>query len=69
MPPAQLPAQTRAGARGAVLPHGCVAPDELGGAWPPDVPVQMRLSEGAALVLPPNGDLERRVLGFLARIG
>lgn len=31
----------RPGARGAVLLHGCVPPEALGGAWPADVPVQV----------------------------
>lgn len=39
--PAQLLAQTRAGATGAVLLHGCLPPDELGEGWPQDVPVQV----------------------------
>jgi dienelactone hydrolase len=39
--PAQLLAQTRPGAKGAQLLHGCVPPAEFGGAWPPGVPVQI----------------------------
>jgi len=31
---------------------------ELGGPWPPDVPVQIHLTEGDALALPPNGDFD-----------
>ncbi|RKR87431.1 dienelactone hydrolase [Micromonospora pisi] len=39
--PAQLLAQTRAGARGALLLHAAVPPEEFGGAWPKGVPVQI----------------------------
>jgi dienelactone hydrolase len=39
--PAQMLAQTRPGARGALLFHACVPPAEFGGPWPPDVPVQV----------------------------
>jgi dienelactone hydrolase len=40
MPTQQL-AQTRAGARGAVLLEACVPPTEFGTAWPAGVPVQV----------------------------
>ena len=39
--PAQRLAQTRAGARGAVLLESCVPPVEFGTSWPADVPVQV----------------------------
>ncbi|MHA5047077.1 dienelactone hydrolase family protein [Streptomyces sp. SD15] len=39
--PAQSLAQTRAGAKGALLFHSCVPTSEFGGAWPPAVPVQI----------------------------
>ncbi len=39
--PAQMLAQTRAGAKGALLFHSCVPTSEFGGAWPPGVPVQI----------------------------
>ncbi|GAA1375602.1 dienelactone hydrolase family protein [Catellatospora chokoriensis] len=39
--PAQQLAQTRPGARGAVLLESCVPPSEFGGSWPADVPVQV----------------------------
>lgn len=38
---AQLLAQTRPGAAGALLFHGCIAPSEFGGDWPAEVPVQI----------------------------
>ena len=39
--PAQQLAQTRSGARGAVLIDSCVPTSEFGGPWPADVPVQV----------------------------
>ena len=39
--PAQLLAQTRPGARGALLYSACVPPAEFGGEWPAGVPVQI----------------------------
>jgi dienelactone hydrolase len=39
--PAQKLAQTRAGARGALLFYSCVPASEFGTAWPADVPVQI----------------------------
>ena len=39
--PAQKLAQTRAGARGALLFYSCVPTSEFGSGWPADVPVQV----------------------------
>jgi dienelactone hydrolase len=39
--PAQMLAQTRPGAKGALLLHGCVPTSEFGGPWPTGVPVQI----------------------------
>ncbi len=39
--PAQRLAQTRPGARGAVLLEACIPPSEFGGPWPTGVPVQV----------------------------
>ena len=39
--PAQKLAQTRAGARGALLFYSCVPTSEFGTSWPEDVPVQI----------------------------
>ncbi|WP_433250135.1 dienelactone hydrolase family protein [Streptosporangium sp. CA-135522] len=39
--PAQMLAQSRAGAKGALLFHACVPTSEFGDAWPPGVPVQI----------------------------
>jgi dienelactone hydrolase len=43
--PAQLLAQTRPGARGAVLMHGTIPPEEFGGAWPQGLPLQIHTME------------------------
>lgn len=43
--PAQFLAQTRPGARGALLFHSCVAVSEFGERWPEDVPVQVHAME------------------------
>jgi dienelactone hydrolase len=39
--PAQMLAQTRPGALGALLFHACIPLAEFGGSWPGDVPVQV----------------------------
>ena len=39
--PTQRLAQTRPGARGALLLEACVPPSEFGSSWPDDVPVQI----------------------------
>lgn len=39
--PAQLLAQTRPGAAGAVFLHACISPHEFGSDWPVGVPVQI----------------------------
>ena len=41
--PAQMLAQTRAGAKGALLFHSCVPTSEFGGPWPQGVPLQIHL--------------------------
>src|SRR5262249_42254931 len=43
--PAQKLAQTRPGARGALLFHSCVPVSEFGSSWPADVPVQIHAME------------------------
>jgi dienelactone hydrolase len=54
--PAQRLAQTRPGAKGAVLLHGAIPPSEFGAAWPPGVPLQIHLMEDDEFAL--EGDLE-----------
>jgi dienelactone hydrolase len=55
--PAQMLAQTRPGARGALLFHSCVPPSEFGGPWPQGVPVQIHMMDADEWALPPNEDL------------
>jgi dienelactone hydrolase len=43
--PAQQLAQTRAGARGALLIAACMPTDEFGGRWPAGVPLQVHAQE------------------------
>jgi dienelactone hydrolase len=47
--PAQSLAQTRPGARGALLIEACVPPSEFGASWPAGVPVQIHLAENDAV--------------------
>ena len=56
--PAQMLAQTRSGARAAVLLHSCIDPAEFGGPWPEGLPLQIHIMESDPLSLPPNEDLE-----------
>jgi dienelactone hydrolase len=51
--PAQMLAQTRPGARGAVLMHASVPAAEFGGTWPRGVPLQIHTMADDAL-----GDVE-----------
>jgi dienelactone hydrolase len=55
--PAQKLAQTRPGARGALLFHSCVPPSEFGTSWPADVPVQIHAADGDPFFVD-EGDLE-----------
>jgi dienelactone hydrolase len=43
--PAQMLAQTRPGAKGALLLHGSVPPAEFGGTWPQGLPLQIHTME------------------------
>jgi dienelactone hydrolase len=54
--PAQVLAQTRPGARGAVLVHSCLPASEFGG-WPAGVPVQIHGME-ADPFFTDDGDLD-----------
>lgn len=56
--PAQKLAQTRPGAKGALLFHACLPTSEFGGAWPREVPLQIHMMDADEWVLPPNGDLD-----------
>ena len=53
---AQMLAQTRPGAKGALLFSGCAPPSEFGGPWPQGVPLQIHLMEADEWAL--EGDLD-----------
>jgi dienelactone hydrolase len=55
--PAQKLAQTRAGARGALLCHSCLPPSEFGSSWPTDVPVQVHAMDADPFFVE-EGDLD-----------
>ena len=55
--PAQMLAQTRPGAKGALLLHSCVPTAEFGGPWPPGVPVQIHAMDADPLFVE-EGDLD-----------
>jgi dienelactone hydrolase len=54
---AQMLAQTRPGAKGALLFHACFPTAEFGGAWPQGVPVQIHGMDGDPLFAE-EGDLD-----------
>jgi dienelactone hydrolase len=54
--PAQMLAQTRPGAMGALLFHSAIPPSEFGGPWPQGVPLQIHLMEADEFAL--EGDLD-----------
>jgi dienelactone hydrolase len=55
--PAQQLAQTRAGARGALLFYACVPVSEFGTSWPADVPVQIHGMDADPMFVD-EGDLD-----------
>jgi dienelactone hydrolase len=55
--PAQKLAQTRAGARGALLFYSCVPVSEFGESWPEDVPVQIHAMDADPIFVD-EGDLD-----------
>ena len=54
--PAQMLAQTRPDAKGALLFSACLPPSEFGSPWPPGVPVQIHMMDGDEWVQ--GGDLD-----------
>jgi dienelactone hydrolase len=55
--PAQMLAQTRPGASGALLMHAAVPTSEFGGPWPEGVPLQIHMMEDDEIVRD-GGDLD-----------
>lgn len=56
--PAQMLAQTRRGAEGAVLLHSCIPPAEFEVPWPTGVPLQIHMMDADPEMLPPNPDMD-----------
>ncbi len=54
--PAQMLAQTRPGARGALLFHSAIPPSEFGTGWPKGVPLQIHMMEADPFAQ--EGDLD-----------
>jgi dienelactone hydrolase len=54
--PAQKLAQTRAGARGALLLQGCIPVSEFGSAWPDQVPVQVHAMDNDPFFVGEDGE-------------
>ena len=55
--PAQMLAQTRPGAKGALLFHACVPTSEFGCLWPQGVPLQIHAMDADELFVA-EGDLD-----------
>ena len=56
--PAQKLAQTRAGAKGALLFDGCIPVSEFGEAWPAGVPVQVHGMDNDPFFAEEGGDID-----------
>jgi dienelactone hydrolase len=56
--PAQQLAQTRPGAKGALLFHACFPVSEFGEAWPAGVPVEIHAMDGDPFFTEEGGDLD-----------
>ena len=56
--PAQMLAQTRPGARGALLMEGCAPVAEFGPGWPAGVPVQVHGMDGDPFFAEEGGDID-----------
>jgi dienelactone hydrolase len=55
--PAQMLAQTRPGAKGALLFHSCVSASEFGSSWPESVPLQIHAMDADKFFVE-DGDLD-----------
>jgi dienelactone hydrolase len=60
--PAQKLAQTRPGARGALLFHSCVPVSEFSAAWPDAVPVQVHAMSADPLFIGEDSDAARALV-------
>src|SRR5438270_2171904 len=59
--PAQMLAQTRRGAKGALLFSACFPTSEFGTPWPEGVPVQVHMMDADEWVLGPDLDAARQL--------
>lgn len=59
--PAQMLAQTRPGAKGAVLLHAAVPTSEFGRPWPQGVPLQIHMTEADEWVVGEDLDVARQL--------
>ena len=60
--PAQMLAQTRPGAKGALLFHSCVPTSEFGSPWPRGVPLQIHMMDADEWVLGEDLDVARQLV-------
>ena len=60
--PAQMLAQTRPGAKGALLLHACVPTSEFGSPWPRGVPLQIHMMDADEWVLGEDLDIARQLV-------
>ena len=60
--PSQRLAQTRSGARGALLFHSCVPVSEFSSAWPDEVPVQVHAMSGDPWFVGEDSDAARALV-------
>jgi dienelactone hydrolase len=68
--PAQRLAQTRPGARAALLYHTSVPPEAFGGPWPADLPVQVHAMDADPFFMEEGGDVDAaRAIVAAARDG
>jgi dienelactone hydrolase len=61
--PAQSLAQTRPGARGALLFHAATPLSEFGGTWPPGVPLQIHIMESDPMAQEGDLNAAREIAG------
>jgi dienelactone hydrolase len=59
--PAQMLAQTRPGAKGALLLHSAVPTSEFGGPWPEGVPLQIHMMEADEWAVGEDLDVARQL--------
>jgi dienelactone hydrolase len=61
--PAQMLAQARPGAKGALLFHSAIPPSEFGGPWPEGLPLQIHIMEADPWAVEGDLDVARQLDG------